>query len=151
MYNQGYYLHQSLVFKSYVNALNMECRTLKGDMITDSYDKTLSYDEDGNDVTLLDQLADADSTDWARQQTYYTEVDYKEDLFNKVKTLMLCDMSEFAFNRILIQLSSHTVDAATSNKLRKYRELLNPGYNRRPNAYGQPKHKRQGENNNGRK
>lgn len=148
LHNQGYYLHKELIKRSYRNALNYECRSLKGTQITDSLDMVIAVDDE-NAVTLLDQIADEESTDWARQQLYYTEKDYKEDLFNKIKETMLRDMSEFAFNRILLQLKTHTVDTMTSRKLRKYREMLNPGYVRRPNAFGKPKHKKQGDNKDG--
>lgn len=139
LYAKGYYLHKSLIKRSYINDLNMECRKLKNNMITDSLDEPIGRDEEGKDITLLDQIADPVSTEWARQCNTYTEQDYAEDLFEKVKAEMLKEMSELQFQRILIQLKTHTIDRKTSYYLNKYRELLNPGYTPRPNAKNKPK------------
>lgn len=133
LYNKGFYLHKTLILKSFVNDLNMECRYLKGKEITDSLDVPIGLDDDGKEITLLDQLADQESTDWAKQSTTYTDSDYWSDMYERIKTAMLKDMSEFQFNRIMIQLKSKTLDRQTIYKLSKYRELFNPGYSPRPN------------------
>lgn len=139
LYNKGYYLHQTLIKKSFINALNMECRELKGLQNVDSLDAPVSKDDDGKDVTLYDQISDRDTTSWAVQALVYTSQDYKSDLFEKVKARMLEDMSPLAFERILIQLKSRTVDTNTAHKLAKYREIFCPEYIPRPNAKGKPK------------
>lgn len=139
LYNQGYYLHQTLIQKSFVNELNMECRKLKGLVVTDSLDAPVGEDDDGKPVTLLDQIADPDASAWARRCTSYTEEDYWDDMFQRIKARMLEDMSELQFDRILIQLKTMTVDRSTSYKLDKYRQIFNPGYTPRPTAKGQPK------------
>lgn len=139
LYNQGYYLHQTLIQKSFVNELNMECRKLKGIVVTDSLDAPIGEDDDGKPVTLLDQIADPDASAWARRCTSYTEEDYWDDMFQRIKARMLEDMSELQFDRILIQLKTMTVDRSTSYKLDKYRQIFNPGYTPRPTAKGQPK------------
>jgi hypothetical protein len=136
LYNQGYYLHNTLVRKSFVNDLNLECRKLKGLQNVDSLDASVGQDDDGKDITLLDQLPDIDSTTWARECLCYTESDYWAEMYEKLKARMLEDMSELAFQRILIQLKSGTVDRSTSYKLDKYRQIFNPGYVPRPNSRG---------------
>ena len=139
LYNQGYYLHQTLIYKAFINDLNMEVRKLKNLDITDSLDAPAGEDDDGKTITLLDQICDPDSTEWARESTTYTEKDYWSEMFNKIKARMLEDMSELAFERILIQLKTNTVDRGTSYKLDKYRQMFNPGYTPRPNARGKNK------------
>lgn len=139
LYNQGYYLHQTLIHKSYINDLNMKCRRLKGLAITDSLDAPIGEDDDGKPITLLDQIADPDATEWARRCNEYTEEDYWHDMFERIKARMLQNMSELQFERILIQLKTNTVDRSTSYKLDKYRQIFNPGYVPRPNAKGKPK------------
>lgn len=136
LYNQGYYLHQTLIKKSFINELNMQCRVLKNDLLTDSLDASVGQDDDGKDITLLETIPDKDSTDWARNSVQYTEKDYWDDTFEKLKAAMLQDMPEFQFNRILTQLKTNTVDRSTSYKLDKYRQIFNPGYTPRPNAKG---------------
>lgn len=136
LHRKGYYLHNTLIHNSFINELNMECRKLKGDTKTDSLDAPIGQDDDGKDVTLLDQLADTDSTNWARRCLTYTDDDYWGDMFEAVKARMLEDMSEFAFERILLQLRTGTVDRSTSYKLDKYRQIFNPDYVPRPNAKG---------------
>lgn len=139
LHNKGYYLHKNLVKRAFVNELNMECRTLKNNMITDSLDEPVGRDEEGKEITLLDQIADPEATEWARRCNSYTEDDYWEDLYERVKKAMLEEMSEFQFNRILVQLKTHTIDRKTSYWLKKYRDIFNPGYVPRPNAKGKPK------------
>ena len=138
LYNQGYYLHQTLIQKSFINELNMECRKLKGLAITDSLDAPIGEDDNGQPVTLLDQIADPESSAWANQMKTYTEQDYWDDMFARIKARMLEDMSELQFDRILIQLKTMTVDRSTSYKLDKYRQIFNPGYTPRPNRKGKP-------------
>lgn len=142
LYNKGYYLHQTIIHKSFVNALNMECRKLKGLQNIDSLDAPIGEDDEGKNMSLLDQIPDNDSTAWAREALFYTDEDRKSDMFEKIKARMLEDMSELAFERILIQLKSNTVDRSTSYKLDKYRQIFNPGYIPRPNAKGKPKQRR---------
>lgn len=141
LYRKGYYLHNTLIKKSFVNALNMEHRVVKGLTDMQSLDAAIGEDDDGKTITLLDQIVDGPSTEWARQSTTYTEQDYWSDMFEKIKARMLQDMSEFQFNRILIQLKTHTIDRSTSYKLNKYREIFSPGYMPRPNAKGGNKNK----------
>ena len=138
LYRQGYYLHKTLIRKCYINELNMECRKLKGLVITDSLDAPIGEEEDdsGKQITLLDQIMDPRSTAWANACKTYTEDDYWDDMFEKIKARMLQDMSELQFERILIQLKTNTVDRSTSYKLDKYRQIFNPGYVPRPNAKG---------------
>jgi hypothetical protein len=138
LYNQGYYLHQTLLKKAYINELNMECRKRKGLAAIESLDAPVGEDDDGKQITLLDQIVDQDSEEWARKYTY-TEADYWNDVYERLKARMLQDMSEFQFERILIQLRTGTVDRSTSYKLDKYRQIFNPGYTPRPNAKGKNK------------
>lgn len=139
LYNQGYYLHQTLIHKAFVNDLNMEVRKLKNIEMTDSLETPIGEDDEGKTITLLDQICDVDSTEWAHECSTYTEKDYWSDMFEKIKTRMLEDMSSLAFDRILIQLKSGTIDRSTSYKLDKYRQIFNPGYTPRPNAKGKNK------------
>lgn len=139
LYRKGYYLHNTLIRKSYINSLNYECRKLKGLAITDSLDAPIGADEEGKEITLLDQLPDPDSTEWARACAEYTQEDFWEDKFEEIKAAMLADMSELAFKRILIQLKTNTVDRHTSYILDKYRQRFNPSYVPRPNAKGKSK------------
>jgi hypothetical protein len=138
--NKGYYLHNRLIYKTFINELNMEVRKIKyyhGNI--QSLDAPIGCSEDGEPICLLDQLECPISTEEARQLTHYTEADYREDLFNEIKSAMLEKMSELSFERILIQLGSKTVDTRTSRMLSKVREELNPGYIPRPNARGKSK------------
>ena len=139
LYSQGYYLHKTLIQKAFVNDLNMECRKLKGVMITDSLDTAIDKDDEGKPITLLDQIADPEATAEVCECTLYTEEDYWRDMFERIKSRMLEDMSELQFERIMIQLKTNTVDCSTSHKLSKYRQIFNPGYTPRPNAKGKAK------------
>ena len=139
LYTKGYYLHQTLLKKSYINELNMECRKLKGLSNIDSLDAAIDKDDDGKDISLYDQVSDTESTAWARQTLLYTDSDYKSDLFEKVRDRMLQDMSQLAFDRILMQLKYGTIDRNTSYQLDKYRQIFCPSYVPRPNAKGKPK------------
>ena len=135
LYNKGYYLHNRLIYRSFVNDLNMEVRKLKNFSDICSLDAEIEG-EDGQNTTLLDLLRCEASSDEAYRQYHYTIEDYWEDEFIKVKETMLKDMSQLSFDRILIQLKTKTVTRDTSHILSKYRRILNPGYSPRPNAAG---------------
>lgn len=138
LYAKGYYLHRNIVLRAFINECNLECRKLKN-LNLESLNAVVCKDDDGRDVTLLDQLADTESSDWAYSCTHYTSNDYWSDMYEVVREAMLEDMSELAFDRILIQLKTNTVDRSTSYKLGKYREIFNPDYIPRPNARGKNK------------
>lgn len=127
LYNKGYYLHRTIIYKTFINDLNIECRKLKN--IPESLDAPINVDDGNEEITLLDQLADTSDDDKQEQE-------YWENLFLSLKAAMLEDMSELAFERILIQLKTKTVDRSTSYKLDKYRQIFNPGYVPRPQAKG---------------
>ena len=131
LYKKGYYLHNSLIRRSFINELNLECRKLKGYEL-ESLDAPLGCDDDGEKLTLLDQLVDPTLSEQEDEEA-------RHEMYEQIKARMLQDMSEFAFNRILIQLKSGTVDRTTSYQLNKYREIFNPGYVARPNAKGKNK------------
>lgn len=131
LHKKGYYLHNALVRRAFINELNLECRKLKH-FEFESLDAPIGYDDDGKEVTLLDQIADPHDSEVADEEA-------RQELYETIKARMLEDMSEFAFNRILIQLKSGTVDRSTSYQLSKYREIFNPGYAARPNAKGKNK------------
>ena len=127
LYTKGYYLHKTIIYKTFVNELNLECRELK--RLPSSIDEPIGKDDENKDISLLDQLADTSDEERAEQE-------YWEELFLALKARMLEDMSEFAFDRILIQLKTKTVDRSTSYKLDKYRQIFNPDYVPRPEAKG---------------
>ena len=141
LYNKGYYLHNNLIYKSFINQLNKEVRNIKnfGEML--SLDEEISQ-EDGNSVTRQELLIDPVASELAYSHTHYTSEDYWSDKFDEIKKAMLKDMSELSFDRILIQLCTKTVDTGTSKKIQKYREMFNPGCPARPNAFGKSKSKR---------
>lgn len=126
LYRQGYYLHNTLIKKTFINELNLECRKLKGLLKTDSLDAPIGEDDSNNPISLLDQTPDVDSTEWARQALLYTESDYWSDMYEKIKARMLEDMSPLAFERILLQLKTKTTDRRTAYLLDKYRQIFNP-------------------------
>lgn len=132
LYNKGYYLHNHLIYKSYINALNMECRTLIDNDKVVSLDQTIANDGEDKDLTLLDQIEDKEDEDKEYNEYWYNK-------FLEIKKCMLEDMSEFEFQRIMIQLKSKTVDRKTSYILDKYRCILSPEYAPRPNARGKNK------------
>lgn len=138
LYNKGLYLHKTLIAKSFVNALNMEYRKLHLLAEIDSLDRPI-IDDENKTITLLDQLVDPESTEWAKQSTTYTDTDYWQDMYETLRTEMLKSMSPLAFDRILIQLRTNTIDRNTSYQLDKLRERFNPGYAPRPNARGKNK------------
>lgn len=131
LYNQGYYLHQTLIMKAFVNDLNMECRKLKNIPPIDSFDASIGKNDEGKKMTLLDVIPDEDPDE--------KSIEYWEEIYNIIKSRMLEDMSDLAFDRILIQLKSGTVDRRTSYQLDKYRRIFNPSYIPRPNSKGKSK------------
>ena len=128
LYKADYYLHKSLIYRSFVNELNMEVRKLKHHQDDVSIYTEVGGDNTSSDnapVTIGDILIDQNATDMAHELTHYSLKDYWEDMFNAVKECMLQDMSQLSFDRILLQLSTKTVDNQTSHRLMKYRKMFN--------------------------
>lgn len=138
LYDQGYYLHNNLIYRSFINQLNKEVRKLKHFTDVVSLDEEI-VQEDGRSVTRLEQLEDPITSEQSHEQFHYTVKDHREDMFNKIKDTMLKDMSQLSFDRILIQLKSKTITSDTSRKIQKYRQMFNPNDPARPNAFGKAK------------
>lgn len=130
LHNKNYYLHQNLVYRSYLNALNLEIRTMKkmpqGDQLT-SFDAPIAETDNGEEVSLYDLLADPISSEQAYDMCHYSVHDALEDMFERVKAAMLHNMSTLSFDRILIQLKTKSIDPSTAKLLAKYRERFSPG------------------------
>lgn len=121
LHNKGYYLHDSLIVKSYINTLNMQCRELIPFINSVSLDACIC---DGV-MTRLDLIEDPRLID----ERLETEADeYSQELFEKIKARMLRDMSPLQFERILIQLMTNTIDRSTSYKLDKYRRIFKSSF-----------------------
>lgn len=129
LYSKGYYLHNNLIYKAFINEVNMEYRN-DNRLVVVSLDADIDCDEE-KDLTLCDMIPD---------NSYEEQREYEEKLNRilAIKDLMLQDMSELQFDRILIQLKSRTVDRRTSYLLDKYRQMLNSNFVPRPN--GRSKH-----------
>lgn len=123
LYNKNYYLNQYIISRAFINELCMEVRKIKY-LDTLSLDALIAVDDDT--TTLCDMIPDPQSSQESEQLKHYTDKDYDEDMFNLVKSTMLREMSQLSFDRILIQLSSHTIEVSTSKILRKYREKFAP-------------------------
>ena len=132
LHSKGYYLHNNLIYRAFINELNMEIRHTK-------YENVVSIEENVNcadeNIHLGDLLVDEEETNNAYAQYHYTEEEYWEDVFNMIKEDMLKHMSQLSFDRILMQLKTKTVDHETSLVLKKYRDKYNPDYQPRPNAH----------------
>lgn len=125
LYSKGYYLHNNLIYKAFINDVNMEYRN-DNRLVVVSLDADIDCDEE-KDLTLCDMIPD---------NSYEEQREYQEklDRILAIKDLMLQDMSELQFDRILIQLKSRTVDRRTSYLLDKYRQKLKSNFVPRPNA-----------------
>ena len=128
LYKKGYYLHKALINRAFLNEVNMEVRKLKRHQDDVSLDTEIGGDNGSSDdatLTIGDTLIDQNATDTAHELTHYSLKDYWEDMFQAVKECMLQDMSQLSFDRILLQLSTKTVDNQTSHRLMKYRKMFN--------------------------
>ena len=134
LHAKGYYLHNTLIYKCFTNDLNMEVRKIKHFTDCQSLDTPIGQDEDGKTITLGDKVECPVASEEARQQFTYTERDYWEDMFERIKDAMLQDMSQLSFDRILIQLKSKTITTEVSRTLTRYRKEFNPTYIPRPRA-----------------
>jgi len=129
LHNKDYYLHNTLIYKAFINNLNKEIRKIKSFQDIKSLDEPLSS-EDGEGSSLIDLIQDPE----AHLFTEQSDEDYRRELFETIKAAMLKDMSQLSFDRILIQLKSQTIDTPTSRILSKYRTMFNPDFIPRPNA-----------------
>lgn len=136
LYKKNYYLHNTLIYRSFINELNMEVRHIKRHQDDLSIDTEVGHDTEDNPLTIGDTLIDQQATDEANELTHYTLQDYWQDMFEAIKAVMLDDMSQLSFDRIMIQIQSRTITPQVSRQLKKYRELFNPDYIPRPNARG---------------
>jgi hypothetical protein len=125
LYNKGYYLHRTLIYKSFINNLNMECRKIKHFQYSVSLDEPNVVECEGGDLvtTIADTLEDK-TADFVEERELDEE---QKALFGMLKEIMLKDMSEFQFNRILSQLKHRTLDSKSVYLLSKYRRMFRDG------------------------
>lgn len=140
LYKKGYYLHRYLIYKAFLRALNDECRKLKSDYVVLSLEDSVTLSKDGDQFVRIDECTcDERSTSWAKKAVSYSEDDYWEDVLNTLRSIIIKDLSEFGYKRLLTQISSKTVDGRNAYYLSKYRRMFNPDYTPRPNAIGKNK------------
>ena len=133
LYHRKYYLNQGLIYRSFINELNMQARKLiprQNDLYLSS---VIGETDDGEEVTLMDKLEDPVSSEWGRDNNTYTVADHLSELFDLVKRTMLQEMSELSFERILHQLDTKTISPDVAKLLQKYRKKLCPDLSLRPN------------------
>jgi len=125
LYNKGYYIHKTLIYKCFINNLNLECRKLKHFQNCVVSIDECEVDRYGDTIPLVEKIADEHNVIEEQE-----DEDERRALFEWVKSIMLQDMSEFKFKRILTQLSSKTVDTGTMYILKKYRKRFKNEYER---------------------
>jgi hypothetical protein len=133
LYNKGYYLHNHLIYKSFINNLNMTIRKSKYFTDIKSLDEPIHSTDGNEEILLQDIVEDTEVSKEVNQLKCYTSEDFWEDTFNLIKNTMLKEMSKLSFDRLLLQLKSKTIDQGTSRLLTKYREMFCPDYIPRPN------------------
>ena len=129
LYQKNYYLHKNLVYRAFLNELNMECRRLKHHQDDMSIDQPVQGDTDDDaPMTLKDQIVDPVSIDITQQLTTYTLKDYWEDTLEKIKKAMLSHMSHLSYERLLFQIEHKCIDNANAKLLQRLRIQYIPNY-----------------------
>lgn len=125
LYNKGYYLHKSLIFRSFVNRLNRSIRKSKHFTDTVSFESPVK--DEGN-LTLADVIADENDS-----LSKYEEDDYTQFLFNEIKKIMLESMSQLSFDMLMIQLENKCIMPSSAKALMSVRKKIGSKYVPRPN------------------
>ena len=129
LHQKNYYLHKNLVYRAFLNELNMECRRLKHHQDDMSIDQPVQGDTDDDaPMTLKDQIVDPVSIDITQQLTTYTLKDYWEDTLEIIKKAMLSHMSRLSYERLLFQIEHKCIDNANSKLLQRLRIQYIPNY-----------------------
>ena len=122
LYNKGYYLSRPLIFKAFVNQLNMEVRKTKlFQNMVNLHDPIDDLDEH---LTVEDMLEDPDSTKWAEDTRHISEEEFDEELLKKVKKVCLTFMSPLRYERMLLQIKTKTISGDVAKDLQKLRVIL---------------------------
>lgn len=121
LYTVGKYLHKSLVVKILSQKLASASNAIAARA---KYEQPLPLTQDTDDDTPILQLPDASCLEETNQLKHYTEKDYVEDMYNRIKALLRESMTEYSFERLMHQLETHTVSRDTSYQLNKVRKRL---------------------------
>ena len=114
-YEKGFYLHKHLIEKIFVNELNKLYNRYK-----EEQHFRLQQDCD----LALCSLVDDDATCCAHDMRSVSTSELENDLYQKVKDIVLQYTNEFGFNRLMLQLRTHTVDTTSSRILAKVRKEM---------------------------
>lgn len=126
LYNKGYYLHKSLISRSFRNDLN--CSIRKQKYFTDCASLDALMPNSDESLTLADTIADPENME---ERVEYE--DYVKYMFNLIKEEMLKHMSQLSFDMLMIQIQNKTIEPSTARMLRKMRDKFAPDYIPRPN------------------
>ena len=122
LYNKGYYLAKPIVFKSFVNQLNMEVRKTKlVQNIVSLHDPIEDLD---GEVTIEDTIEDPDASQWAEDTRKVSEEEYDVENLIHVKEVCLQIMSPLRYERMLLQVRTKTISNDTAKDLMKVRRIL---------------------------
>lgn len=125
LYNKGYYLSNPIIYKTFTNQLNMECRKIKAfQNMASIHDPINDLDSEDGQLTLEDVIEDPEATQWAENTRHMSEEEYDEELLKKVKDICLKMMSPLRYERMLLQIRTKTLTPDVVYDLQKLRVIL---------------------------
>ena len=89
LYNKGYYLNKGIIYRSFINKLNMGIRKSKHFQDAVSLEAPFTQADDGEQLCYGDTILDQKATDEAHRQMHYPIEDELEDMLEKLMGRMV--------------------------------------------------------------
>lgn len=115
----GYYLSKSLIKRAYTNYMHTQYRDNSFVRNTISIN-SLVADTNKDEVLTLSQVLSN-----ANEQIDKEFEEYKQELYQAISEVMIEELGDFMFKRVLHQVATNTIDNTTSRILLKYRQKFN--------------------------
>lgn len=121
LYKKGYYIHKSLINRSFINKVLMDIRKDRYKPQIVSIDEPVAYDKEGKAQMVADTIADPKAEDDIMEQ--YDDEAYN-DMLQEKRDIIIDMIGVRQYDQLIRAYGSHTVSTADRTKVSKLKRRL---------------------------
>ena len=122
LFNKGYYIHKSLVEKTFSNMVLMELRRYSNEPCIISLEQNFNGDDDLEKLTIADVIADEDDLNEQIELEIRANKDWT---YEEIKNIIVNHIGQRQFDQLLRGYSNNATDGATRKTMKRIKSYLN--------------------------
>lgn len=121
LYNGGYYVHKNLVRRTFLNTILMKLRKERRKPLMVALDDAVGHDEQGNEITYLDVIADDNSY---MEMFSMESAESKENLLAQQRALVIERIGQRQYDQLIREYSNKMTTNAGRTKLNRLKSYF---------------------------